>query len=163
MARYNFLFIFLILSILLTSCATVTKTDNSLGKIKESNDVTSSYKSYAINPDYNYFYYGSELQPDAIMGIKKDYDVQSKFWKQIRLTKEQLEYWVIWGERQNSGESFSRRYSGYQGAYILDPDGKSIGDWYSKKDMGIFYFPGNRVMIPYPPTNQGGSSNKPCT
>lgn len=103
-----------------------------------------------------------ELQPDAIMGISKDYDVQSDFWKQIKLTEEQLEYWVIWGDRQNPGEGFSRRYSGYQGDYILDPIGKLIGDWYSKKDMGSFYFPDARVMIPYPPTNLGGSSNKPC-
>lgn len=162
MNRYYLITIFLMFSALLTGCASVTKTDTSLGGIKESDDVTSSYESYAINPDFIYYYYGPELEPDAIMGIRKEYDVQSKFWKPVSLTKEQLRYWVKWGKRENSGESFSRRYSGYQGAYILDPRDNVIGDWYSKKDMGVFDFPGDRVVIPYPPTNQGGSPNKPC-
>ncbi len=45
------------------------------------------------------------------------------------------------------------------GAYILDPSGKVIGDWYSKKDWGIFEFPGDKVIIPYPPRNTSMSNN----
>lgn len=161
MIRYNIV-VMLMISVLLAGCASVLKTNVESGKIRESDDVTSSYKSYTINPDYNYYFYGSELQPDAVMGIDKRYVVKSSLWKQIDLTREQLEYWVIWGDRERTGESYSKRYGGYQGAYVLDPQDAVIGDWYSKKDMGIFDFPGNNVMIPYPPMNQGGSSNKPC-
>jgi hypothetical protein len=42
----------------------------------------------------------------------------------------------------------------YQGAYILDPEGQVVGDWYSKKDWGIFEFPGNNVIIAHPPRNR---------
>lgn len=164
MKRYNLFLVICILSLALSGCAGIKGMNSNVesGKIQESNDVTRSYKAYAINPDYNYYFYGPDSLPDAIMGIGKAYNVQSSLWKQIALTKEQLEYWVVWGDREGSGESFSRRYSGYQGAYILDPQGNVIGDWYSKKDMGIFEFPGNNVVVPYPPMNQGGSSNKPC-
>jgi hypothetical protein len=146
------------MALLITGCAATTS-KNPLGSIKESNDVFRQYREYKINPAYNYFYAGVELQPDAIMGIDKKYTVQSKFWHQVDLTEEQLQYWVKWGDRQSVDEGFSRRYLGkYMGAYILDAQGTVVGDWYSKKDWGIFEFPGNNVIIPHPPRNRAGSS-----
>jgi hypothetical protein len=149
----------LVLAGLLSSCMT-TALQNA-GTLKESNDITRKYRSLTIDPNYSYYWSGTELNPDAIMGIDKKLTVQSKFWHQVDLDKKQLEYWVIWGDRQFPEDGFSRRYMGrYMGAYILDSEGNVVGDWYSKKDWGIFEFPGNNVIIPHPPKNRAGSQRR---
>lgn len=143
------------LTALLSSC-TATAIQNG-GTIRESGDITRKYRSLTIEPNYNYYWAGTELNPDAIMGIDKSLTVQSKFWHQVDLDKEQLDYWVKWGDRQFVEDGFSLRYLGkYMGAYILDDQGNVVGDWYSKKDWGIFEFPGNNVIIPHPPKNRAG-------
>lgn len=152
----------IVLSLLLITPAisgcVATVGNQNLSTIQESPDVTRLYRSYTINPNHNYFYSGPELQPDAIMGIDKGYTVQSKFWHPVDLTEAQLERWVVWGDRESEDSGFSRRYMGrYMGAYILDLQGTVVGDWYSKKDWGIFEFPGNNVIIPHPPRNRAGS------
>ncbi len=159
--RTSYLLILLSMTALFSGCVAATSSQN-LGKgIKENHEVTRKYRSLTIEAGYNYYYSGPELSPDAIMGIDKALTVQSKFWHQIDLTTEQLEYWVKWGDRQSSDEGFSSRYMGrYMGAYILDPNGKVIGDWYSKKDWGIFEFPGNNVIIPHPPRNRYENSRR---
>ena len=146
----------LTLAALLSSC-TATALQNP-GTLRESSEITRKYRALTIDPNYNYYWSGTQLDPDAIMGIDKKLTVQSKFWHQIDLDEEQLEYWVTWGDRQFPEDGFSTRYFGrFMGAYILDNEGKVVGDWYSKKDLGIFEFPGNNVIIPYPPRNRVGS------
>jgi hypothetical protein len=150
----------ILVSVIVLFSGCVATTSKNLGSIRENHEVTRYYRDLKINPAYHYYYSGVKLNPDAIMGIAKIYSVQSKFWHQIDLTREQLEYWVTWGDRQSTDEGFSSRYLGrYMGAYILDPSGKVIGDWYSKKDWGIFEFPGDKVIIPYPPRNTSMSNN----
>lgn len=156
MIRTNIFIIFMSAILLTSGCAT-TASKNPLGGIKESSDATRQYRALTINPEYNYFYSGTTQQPDVIMGIDKDYQVVSKFWLPVDLTKEKLEYWVIWGDRESEFDGFSTRYLGrYMGAYIVDPGGTVIGDWYSKKDWGIFEFPGGNVVVPHPPRNRPG-------
>jgi len=156
MFRTNIL-IFLLSAALLASGCAATTSKSPLGGIEESRDVTSQYRSLTINPVYNYYYSGPEVQPDVIMGIDKNYQVVSKFWHPVDLTKEKLEHWVIWGDRESDFDGFSTRYMGrYTGAYIVDPAGKVIGDWYSKKDWGIFEFPEENVVVPHPPRNRAG-------
>lgn len=157
MIRAIIFIVFLSALVLTAGCAT-TSSKNPLGGFKESPDVTKQYRSSTINPDYNYYISGVGLQPDVIMGINKNYQVVSKFWHPVDMTVEQLESWVLWGDRESAREGFATRYLGrYMGAYITDPAGKVIGDWYSKKDWGIFEFPGNNVVIPHPPRNRPGS------
>ncbi len=153
------------LSALIFGCSAKTgMNESNLGTLKENPEVTKLYTSSAINPDYNYYYYGREIQPDTIMGISKDYTVQSKFWHPIQLTKEQLEHWVTWGERSRDDRCASGKYLGsYQGSEILDPSGTIIGNWYSKRDWGIFEFPGNNTLVPHPPRNKESWSLETCT
>ncbi len=122
------------------------------GTIREDHAVTSLFRSAKINPDYNYFYYGIFLQPDTIMGIDKVYTVQSRFWSPVDLTSEQLRIWITTLDNAPQDNIFASSYMGrYQGAYILDPEGKAIGTWYSKLDWGVFEFQPEKIVIPYPP------------
>ena len=149
------------LSMILSGCSATTSNQNLGQGIRESHEITQKYRSLTIDSRYNYYYSGVKSNPDAIMGLDKHFTVQSKFWHQIDLTTEQLDYWVTWGDRERSSEGFSRRYLGkFMGANILDPDGAIVGDWYSKKDWGIFEFPGNNVIIPHPPRNQDRSRQR---
>lgn len=152
------LYILLLLSgsIILSGCADLTRNQNLGQGIRENHEVTVKYRNLIIDPHYHYYYAGPKSNPDVVMGIDKIFTVQSKFWHQIDLeeNKEQLEYWITWGDRQSSRDGFAARYGArFQGAYILDPDGKVIGDWWSKKDWGIFEFPGDNVIIAHPPRN----------
>lgn len=154
----------IVLSLLLFGCAGQTGMNSkNLGSIEEDRRITRQYEELTINPDFNYYYYGRELQPDVIMGIGKDYQVQSEFWHLFDLMEDQLETWVIWGYRNNRTHCDSGRYMGrYMGAVILDPAGKPIGDWYSRRDWGIFEFPGGNTVIPHPPRNYEGWSIQTC-
>ena len=155
MNRTIWLLILISYALIMSGCVSATGNRNLGQSIRENHDVTRKYRSLTIDPNYNYYYAGRKVQPDVIMGIDKKFTVQSKFWHMIDLTPEQLDYWVMWGDRERSSEGFSRRYlMRYQGAYILDPEGQVVGDWYSKKDWGIFEFPGNNVIIAHPPRNR---------
>ncbi len=154
MNRTPYLLLLICISFFLGGCVAAAQHEN-LGSMRESRDITNKYRSLTIDSKYNYYYSGVELNPDVIMGIDKSYRVQSKFWHPVDLTEKQLDNWVMWGDRLNTDEGFARRYLGkYVGAFILGPDGAVVGDWYSKKDWGIFEFPGNNVIIPHPPRNR---------
>ena len=139
----------ILVPILAASCAG----NKNKGTIREHHEVTSIFRSYQVIPTYNYFYYGTFLYPDTIMGIDKRYTVKSDLWKYIDLTPEQLERWVVNLDRDRGDRYYAPRYHfRYQGAYVLDPEGQTIGIWYSKLDWGLFEFPGNDVIIPYAPS-----------
>lgn len=158
MVKQIFLTILLISSLVISGCAATSVGNRNVSTIRESPEVSRKYRSLTIDPNYIYYFSGPESQPDAIMGLEERYTVQSKFWHQVDLTEEQLDFWVKWGDRQNADEGFSRRYMGrYQGAFIVDLQGEVIGDWFSKKDKGVFEFPGNDIVIAYPPQNRAGS------
>lgn len=146
-------------------CAAHTGMDSeNLGSMKENNEITRQYEDLIINPDYDYYYYGREIQPDAILGVMNNYSVDSNFWHPVQLTRDQLETWVAWGKRGRHGQCASPRYMGhYRGADISDPSGNIIGNWYSKRDWGIFEFPGSNTVIPHPPRNREGWSIETCT
>ena len=165
MTRYIFLATLVAVLMFLGGCASTETTNReNMGSFKENNEVSKMYAAHTIDPHYNYYYYGRELQPDSIMGIVKNYTVQSQFWHQVDLTEDQLKSWAVWGNRDSGDLCASRRYMGrYQGADIFDPDGNVIGNWYSKRDWGIFEFPGNNILKPHPPRNQDGWSHRSCT
>jgi len=146
----------LIILALFSSCAAT----NTRGTIKENHAVTSIFRSAEINQNYNYFYYGVFLEPDTIMGIDKAYSVKTRFWTPVELTKEHLQTWIVALDRALNDDTFARRYMGrYQGAYVLDPQGKVVGMWYSKKDWGVFDFQEGKIIVPSTPSLKDGQGS----
>ena len=45
--------------------------------------MTKAFGKYRINPKYNYFISGSDVYPNAIIGIDKSCAVESDLWKKI--------------------------------------------------------------------------------
>ena len=141
--------------VLLSSCAS-----RNLGTIREDHAVSKQFKSGKVQQNYNYFYYGVEVEPEVILAIDKKYTVESRFWTPVELTDERLRRWVVRLDQLPAGKDWSSRYgTQYQGAWVLDPEGNEVGIWYSRKDWGVFEYPGDNVIIPYVPSNHTGLSS----
>ena len=98
---------------------------NNFGRIHSSGEVTRMFETYKILPDYRYYYSGSDVKPRGIIGIHNNYTLNSRLWKSVDLTPEQLKDWIniILNETTISTHN--------NGALILDPNGNQVGVWYS--------------------------------
>ncbi|MBW1842152.1 MAG: hypothetical protein JRI75_10235, partial [Deltaproteobacteria bacterium] len=93
------------------------------GMLKKSTDVNNMFVSHQVLPDHTYYYSGVDAAPNAIIGNQNTYTLESKLWKPVDLTPEQLKKWlrILLRDRDRPATTW--------GAYILDPAGKEIGVW----------------------------------
>lgn len=153
MKRYLLVPLYITILSLLTNCAGIAN----YGTVKRDTAVSQKFKSAEINPNYKYFYFGKEERPFSILGIDKSYTVESKFWYPIELTKEQLQRWIIAFEAKQIYQTGSGAAKAtYSGSQILNPQGESAGVIYSMLDWIVITFPGDNVVVPYPPSYPPG-------
>ena len=109
----------------LIGCATVPERTSGIRSSQEATDI---WHSYQIQPNYKYYYTGSDAQPSYIIGIDDRYHLTSKLWKPVDLTPEMLKNWF----------NYIQPRVGYDpslfGADITDANGQRVGLWYSVKD-----------------------------
>ena len=60
------------------------------GKIQPDEDVTRAFDNHRMNPDYVYYFSGSGSGPDVIIGVDKNYSLDSSLWQKITATPEAL-------------------------------------------------------------------------
>ena len=53
------------------------------GKLKSTPEVTRAFEAYQILPGHKYYYRGTYSQPVVIVGINKNYELNSKLWVEI--------------------------------------------------------------------------------
>ena len=124
---------------LLAGCATI----GTKGTMQRSQELNQKFLNYEVLLDYNYYYSGGSDRPNAILGIHKDYQLVSRLWQTVEISPTQLEKWI----RSIAPEDY-RGSSGYFAAYILDPDGKKVGTWYSiQKTTTVKFLEGNKIEI----------------
>jgi hypothetical protein len=58
------------------------KTANS-GRLESNSDITGTFETYQAIPDHTYYYRGSASRPIAIVGIHKDFELNSKLWVEV--------------------------------------------------------------------------------
>ncbi len=125
----------LILLFFLSSCAT----QNS-GKLQSSAEITKIFEDHQIQPDYNYYFYGLQGVPDAIIGIQTNYSLRTDQWRQVDLTAQTLKTWI---SRMQAVQLVRP-----QGAWILDPEGNRVGIWFSgMRQTAVRLQQNNRVVI----------------
>ena len=123
--------IILMMLFMFVSCSS-TQMDaynQSLGSVKESQEVSRLFKTYQLPPEYKYYYAGSKNDPDAVVGIHNDYLLEETSgysfmavrWTEFETTQENLEIMI------NAIETHGRPY----GAVILDHDGTQVGIIYA--------------------------------
>ena len=124
-----------ILVFLLTACSPAI-----YGSLKGSPEVTRLFENHQILPDYQYYVYGFQRVPYAIVGIHRDYTLNSKIWERVTLTPtllNQLMYRmdVVYHEPP-------------KGAWIVTAEGARVGIWYSSVYAAtVETRPDNKLMI----------------
>ena len=137
------LFVFVVTS--LAGCATLYK---DYGKIEPNYELTRSIGRYQIDPDLNYYISGPASTPNAIMGLKKSYTLDSDLWKKIEMTPDVIKNLVYNMHLRAAGLSVR-----LQGFFILDNKGRQLGIFYSLSDVNTFVKmqDENTVIINTPP------------
>ena len=106
------------------------------------------FLAYQILPDYNYFTSGGYDKPNAILGIHKDYQMITDIdWRSIpNISSAQVEKWIRTIDPDD--RSVGSNYFAY---YILSPEGKQVGFWYSIQDYTVVKFLEENKIEVYPP------------
>lgn len=108
------------------SCASGTALTKKWGKITPDTDVKNYFETYHINPEMNYYISGSDVYPNAILGLNKAFTLDSTLWKKVELTEAKLQELVT--DMKSRAIGFGQVQFGFA---VLDDQGKQIGVWYS--------------------------------
>ena len=127
---------------LLAGCAANQQARENYGTLKLSSEVDQSFQKYQVLPQYKYYFSGSETKPQAIIGINRNYALDTRLWQEVPdLSSEQLKKWV---DQMLGFRPAMRTF----GAYILGPGGEQVGIWYSPyNDTTVAMQGDNRVEV----------------
>lgn len=118
------------------------------GELRPSREVTEAYAACQVDPDKTYFSSGSDVYPNALIGIDKSWTLESDLWKKRELTEKEMKELVM-----NMQSRVMERIGSLQGFDIVDDRGWKIGDWYSVPGLSISVevMGEKRVVIATPP------------
>lgn len=116
----------IMLLLLSSGCASMQL--KNYGSIVADGRVTAAFDKYQVNPNYDYFYSGSEVYPNAVMGLDKAYALDSDLWKKVDMTPAKLREIVTYMKDKAATVNLMTSLHGF---VILDDKGKQIGVWYS--------------------------------
>lgn len=117
------------------------------GSITPDSTVTIAFEDFRMDPGMNYYYSGSEVYPNAIMGLKKSHVLESDLWKPI-----EAQHNVFKSMITGMATAISDEYEGMHGFLITDNKGQPIGVWYSLLKGSPFVKMGkNNKVIVYTP------------
>ena len=95
------------------------------GRLVPRSEVTEAFNRYEIKPETNYYFSGSDVWPDAIIGVNKAYTLDSTLWRKITATPAVLKNLVSGMKSRPTSDTAIRRFA------ILDNKGRQIGSWFS--------------------------------
>jgi len=119
------------------------------GRLRHNDEVTRTFQTYQVKPDYKYYYYGRTNMPYAVVGIDREYQMRSRIWREVDQDTEKFKEMVFWvwdDYRYYNQRNFTK------GADILDPDGKKVGIWYSGLWWAAIRFEENKRIVVMPET-----------
>ena len=97
------------------------------GRIDPSYEVTQAFEGYQVNPQYRYYVTGPDINPNAIMGLDRNYRLDpSTLWKEVDMSPGLMKELI----RGMKAMVFGNQ-NGLYGFEILDDKGRPIGVWYS--------------------------------
>lgn len=114
--------------ILLPCAGCATMLFKNYGSIVPDGGVMEAFDKFQVNPNYDYFYSGSEVYPSAVIGLDKSYTLESDLWKKVDMTPAKLREIVMSMKNKAATVNFAVAPHGFA---ILDDKGKRIGVWYS--------------------------------
>lgn len=125
------------------------------GKIEPSQNVTEAYESFRVNPDQRYYISGSDVSPNAVIGIDKAWTLESDLWKSRDLDSGGLKELVC--NMRSRGPESNASLCGFM---VFDNRGGIIGDLFSSPGlhMPVRIRGAYRVVIDTPPLDLSGQS-----
>ena len=117
------------------------------GRLQRDEDVDKAFKTYQFPPDHKYYYTGPDGRPDAIMGIKNEYTLETTQWKPIKSSDGTLKKGI---DSINFHHSTRVRNYPY-GFFILGPEGDRLGIWYSIWDWTTVIVKEDKRLQVFPP------------
>ena len=96
------------------------------GRLQSSPDITRAFKAYQVLPDHTYYYRGTFSQPFVMVGINKNYELNSKLWLEVDPKSKDFRTLIDRISLQGSGGTTQP-----WGFNILDHSGNTVGVWYS--------------------------------
>lgn len=115
----------LLLCLALAACAGLSQ--KGYGRIDPCMETTATFESYRVNPQYRYYISGSEVHPNALMGLRRDYRLDPKaLWKEVQMTPEKMKR-TVEGMKTKAWE-YRESPRGFD---LFDDQGRPIGVWYS--------------------------------
>ena len=138
------LLVIAIISLFLSGCASYAN----YGTFRRDRDLYNMFLSYQVLPDYNYYTSGGYDKPNAILGVHKDYlMITDVSWRSIpNVSSAQVEKWIRTIDPDDRGPGHD-----YFAYYILDPEGKQVGFWYSIQKYTVVKFLEENKIEVYPP------------
>ena len=153
-----------ILGFCLLVAATLSGCLGTYGKLHWDPQVTIAFQSYEVQKDFKYYYYGVGNRTFAIAGISPDYVMESRMWREVQQEPEAFKNLISRAWENSYYKPYDPR-----GAYILSPEGKQVGVWYSSLRFVTVKFGENNRIILIPDTpflggpeadSGGGNSSK---
>ncbi len=96
------------------------------GRIIPDRDATIAFEKYQMNTDFNYYISGSDVYPNAFIGLDKSYTLDSDLWKKVEMTPAKFREIVQY--MQSKAFTTSQPQHGFA---MFDDKGNKIGIWYS--------------------------------
>jgi len=124
--RRSILF-YLVLTVCMSTLACTGQLFKNYGRINPNDEVTQAFASYQVNKDFRYYVTGSNLYPNALMGLHREFRLDPEtLWKEVAMTPEKMKEIV---EYMNTKALIYREFQ--KGFEMLDNNGRPIGVWYS--------------------------------
>jgi hypothetical protein len=146
---YALTLLFLLTPLLLIGCAA---TQGSGGSFVNSRSVERIFESRTLLPDHNYYFTGSENDPDAILAVSKDIQFEKGLWSAIDLTQAKLNFWMIFIDDATGFWNCN-----WYGRSIVSPDGREVALYYSKYFYTRVFFPDPHTLVVYTPDDLTGN------
>jgi len=134
-------FLPLIFFLLMQGCVAIS---SSTGGLQKRMEVEQLFESGTLLTEHTYYIDGSDVEPDAIIAISNEFQLQTKLWSKRDWTAKNLEKAVFWMQTGEYG------FCSTEGGVLIAPDGQQIGVWYSKKDIGTIRQPAPGIVEVFP-------------
>jgi hypothetical protein len=117
----------LLLMVGLSAIACAGRLLGTYGRIDSSGEATLAFERYLVNPTYRYYISGSDVYPNALIGISRDYHLDPEtMWKEVEMTPKLMKELV-----DQMKARASQLMQSPQGFNLVDDAGRVIGVWYS--------------------------------
>jgi hypothetical protein len=129
----------------LAGCA--AKRLHEYGKFVPDQGVTDQFERFQVDPGLVYYISGSDDLPNAIVGISREFTLQSELWKKRDFDEETMKDLV-----EMMKNRVLATLLGLQGFRLEDPSGKKVGVWFSVQQAATSVkVEGDRVVLITPP------------